>query len=54
MARGQNFNHKKKSHPGAFPEGSEMKESKNNDHKTPEEDGFLATKEAFKNRVIED
>ncbi|WP_202595338.1 hypothetical protein [Halalkalibacter okhensis] len=50
MATGKSFNHKKKGHPGAFPKGSEMKKSKNN----IEEDEYLVTKEAFRNRVTEE
>ncbi|WP_332694311.1 hypothetical protein [Halalkalibacter lacteus] len=50
MATGKSFNHKRKSHPGAFPKGSEKKKSKNN----IEEEGYLVTKEAFRNRVTEE
>ncbi len=50
LATGKSFNHKRKSHPGAFPKGSEKKKSKNN----IEEEGYLVTKEAFRNRVTEE
>ncbi|MCD8511390.1 MAG: hypothetical protein LRY73_17020 [Bacillus sp. (in: Bacteria)] len=50
MATGKSFNHKRKSHPGNFPKGSERKEAK--DRK--EEEGYISTHEAFKNRVTEE
>jgi hypothetical protein len=50
LATGKSFNHKRKSHPGEFPKGSEMKKSKNN----IEEDGYLVEKEAFRNRVSDE
>ncbi|MDG5789710.1 hypothetical protein QA612_19825 [Evansella sp. AB-P1] len=48
MARGKSLNHKKKSHPGEFPEGAEMKKTKVD---KPETQEYLGTHEAFKNRV---
>ncbi|MFA9559154.1 hypothetical protein ACERII_17740 [Evansella sp. AB-rgal1] len=48
MARGKSLNHKKKSHPGAFPKGSEEKEAK---ERTSEIEEYLGTHEAFKNRI---
>jgi len=50
MGRGKSLNHKKKSHPGEFPKGSEMKAPKNN----IKEEGYIVTAEAFKNRVEEE
>ncbi|MBD8069548.1 hypothetical protein [Bacillus sp. PS06] len=47
MSRGKSFERKKKGHPGVLPKGSEMKESKH----VPEEEEYLVTKEAFKNRT---
>ncbi|UCZ51528.1 hypothetical protein LGQ02_11660 [Bacillus shivajii] len=47
MGRGKSLNHKKKSHPGDFPKGSERQKSKHNSH----EKEYLVTDEAFKNRV---
>lgn len=54
MSTGKSHNHKRKGHPGAFPEGSENVQAKNTDTKTPDEEGYLSTKEAFKNRVTEE
>ncbi|WP_209124888.1 hypothetical protein [Alkalihalobacillus sp. BA299] len=51
MARGKSLNHKKKSHPGEFPKNSEMKKSK---VESSGDDGYLVTKEAFKNRFPEE
>ncbi|WP_227938179.1 hypothetical protein [Alkalihalobacillus deserti] len=51
MATGKSFNHKRKSHPGAFPKGSEMKKTKNNNI---EEEEYLVTKESFRNRVTDE
>ncbi|MDQ0254796.1 hypothetical protein J2S74_002175 [Evansella vedderi] len=52
MARGKSFNHKRKSHPGDFPKGSERVESKKEERSEIEE--YLGTHEAFKNRVADD
>lgn len=48
MARGKNFNHKKKSHPGNFPENSVTE--KHQKERIGDEE-FLVVREAFKNRV---
>jgi len=51
VARGENFEHKKKNHPGNFPENS-LTEKHGKEAIGDEE--FLVTREAFKNRVEED
>ncbi|WP_010171128.1 hypothetical protein [Bacillus coahuilensis] len=48
MARGKAFEHKKKGHPGDFPADSFV--SKEN-QKPLEDEEFIVTQEAFKNRV---
>ncbi len=50
MARGKNFEHKKKGHPGELPQSGKMVKGKNN----PEEAEYLVTQEAFKNRMAEE
>lgn len=49
MGRGKSFNHKRKGHPGDFPQQGKMVES----HKTEaqEDEELLVVQEAFKNRV---
>ncbi|MFJ7725004.1 hypothetical protein ACIQXV_02465 [Neobacillus sp. NPDC097160] len=51
LARGEHFEHKKKNHPGNFPEDS-LTEKHVKEAIGDEE--FLVTREAFKNRVEED
>ncbi|MFL6554502.1 MAG: hypothetical protein ACJ8MO_00130 [Bacillus sp. (in: firmicutes)] len=51
MARGEHFEHKKKGHPGKFPEDS-LTEKHTKEAVGDEE--FLVVREAFKNRVEED
>jgi hypothetical protein len=48
MARGKEFNHKRKGHPGKFPEDT-LVERKSRDAIGDEE--FIVVQEAFKNRV---
>jgi hypothetical protein len=48
LARGEHFNHKKKSHPGKFPKDT-LTERQSKDAIGDEE--FLVVREAFKNRV---
>ncbi len=48
MSRGKDFEHKKKGHPGKFPEGT-LVEKHTKDAIGDEE--FLVVREAFKNRV---
>jgi len=48
MSRGENFNHKKKQHPGNFPKNSVI-EGKATEAQEDEE--FLVVQEAFKNRI---
>jgi hypothetical protein len=48
LARGEHFNHKKKSHPGEFPKDT-LTERHSKDAIGDEE--FLVVREAFKNRV---
>lgn len=50
MARGKEFNHKRKGHPGEFPKGTEV-ERKSRDAIGDEE--FIVVQEAFKNRIEE-
>jgi hypothetical protein len=51
MARGEDFNHKKKNHPGNFPKNS-LTEKHTKAAIGDEE--FLVVREAFKNRVEEE
>ncbi|MCE4050051.1 MULTISPECIES: hypothetical protein [Bacillaceae] len=51
MARGKDFEHKKKHHPGPLPEGV-RKHTHAED--APEDEEFIVTQEAFKNRIEED
>ena len=51
LARGEHFEHKKKNHPGNFPENS-LTEKHGKEAIGDEE--FLVTQEAFKNRIEED
>ncbi|WP_170846172.1 hypothetical protein [Bacillus sp. MUM 13] len=48
MARGNEFEHKKKGHPGKFPANTQTKQ-----HTTEaqEDEEFLVVQEAFKNRI---
>jgi hypothetical protein len=48
LARGEHFNHKKKSHPGPLPE-DRITEKQSKEAIGDEE--FIVTQEAFKNRV---
>ncbi|WP_180954251.1 hypothetical protein [Bacillus sp. M6-12] len=48
MARGKSFNHKKKGHPGEFPEGI-MTEK--HTAEAPGDEELIVVQEAFKNRV---
>lgn len=48
MARGKEFNHKRKGHPGNFPENT-LVEKKSKEAIGDEE--FIVVQEAFKNRV---
>lgn len=52
MGRGKSFDHKRKGHPGNFPEGTlvEGKDKK----LTPDDDELIFVKEAFKNRIDEE
>ena len=52
MARGEHFNHKRKNHPGEFPEVA--KNDKRAATEAQEDEEFLVVQEAFKNRVGED
>ncbi|MFD5850849.1 hypothetical protein AADC60_05695 [Cytobacillus pseudoceanisediminis] len=51
MSRGVHFNHKRKHHPGEFPEHTMVER-----HTTEaqEDEEFIVTQEAFKNRFEED
>ncbi|WP_274853303.1 hypothetical protein [Bacillus methanolicus] len=51
MARGNEFNHKKKGHPGNFPENSIAKK---HTKERIEDEELIVTQEAFKNRVESD
>lgn len=52
MGRGKSFDHKRKGHPGNFPEGTLVEEK---DKKlTPDDDELIFVKEAFKNRIDEE
>ncbi|MGP7818289.1 hypothetical protein [Niallia sp. 01092] len=51
MARGKHFEHKKKHHPGPFPENTRMSTHVKD---APEDEEFIVTQEAFKNRVEEE
>lgn len=48
MSRGKEFNHKRKGHPGKFPENTQV-ERKSKDAIGDEE--FIVVQEAFKNRL---
>lgn len=48
MSRGEHFQHKKKGHPGDFPKNSVT--SKHAKERIEDEE-FIVTQEAFKNRV---
>ncbi|MBP2241885.1 hypothetical protein J2Z40_002458 [Cytobacillus eiseniae] len=52
MARGEHFNHKKKNHPGEFPENAKVNMRASTEAQEDEE--FLVVQEAFKNRVEEE
>lgn len=51
MARGNAFNHKTKSHPGNFPQNSIAEKHRK---ERIEDEEFIVTQEAFKNRVEEE
>ncbi|WP_430133747.1 hypothetical protein [Neobacillus pocheonensis] len=51
LARGEHFNHKRKHHPGEFPQNS-LAEKHGKEAIGDEE--FIVTQEAFKNRIEED
>ncbi|EIJ82134.1 hypothetical protein PB1_04330 [Bacillus methanolicus PB1] len=51
MARGKEFNHKKKGHPGNFPENSIAEK---HTKERIEDEELIVTQEAFKNRVESD
>jgi hypothetical protein len=51
MARGKSFNHKLKSHPGEFPQNSITEKHQK---ERIEDEEFIVTQEAFKNRVEEE
>ncbi|AIE59106.1 hypothetical protein [Bacillus methanolicus] len=51
MARGKELNHKKKGHPGNFPENSI---SEKHTKERIEDEELIVTQEAFKNRVESD
>lgn len=51
LARGEHFNHKKKNHPGNFPNHSVTERQTT---EAQEDEELLVTQEAFKNRVEED
>lgn len=48
MSRGVHFNHKKKQHPGNFPENSAIDKKLT---EAQEDEEFLVIQEAFKNRI---
>ncbi|WP_335871021.1 hypothetical protein [Bacillus sp. 2205SS5-2] len=48
MGRGKSFNHKKKNHPGNFPENAIAEKHAK---QKIEDQEYLVTQEAFKNRV---
>lgn len=52
IARGEHFNHKRKNHPGDFPDigGTEKRAAT----EAQEDEEFLVVQEAFKNRVEEE
>lgn len=52
MSRGNEFNHKRKGHPGNFPEGT-LVEGKTKEL-VPDDEELIVSKEAFKNRVKTD
>jgi len=49
VSRGEHYEHKKKGHPGEFPQGSEPVEKHSEEAIGDEE--LIVTREAFKNRV---
>ncbi|GAA0342047.1 hypothetical protein GCM10008967_35560 [Bacillus carboniphilus] len=51
MARGKSFDHKKKGHPGPFPQGSQVEK---HNTEAQEDEELLVVQEAFKNRVEEE
>lgn len=51
LARGEHFNHRKKNHPGNFPANSVTERQAT---EAQEDEEFLVTQEAFKNRVDEE
>ena len=51
MARGKTFNHKQKSHPGNFPNNSIAEKHQK---ERIEDEEFIVTQEAYKNRVEEE
>lgn len=51
MGRGEHFQHKKKGHPGDFPKNSVA--SKHTKERIEDEE-YIVTQEAFKNRVEEE
>ncbi|SCC33232.1 MULTISPECIES: hypothetical protein [Fictibacillus] len=51
MSRGKEFEHKKKGHPGNFPEGSITSDQ---GKEKAEVDPYIVTNEAFKNRKEEE
>lgn len=51
LARGEHFNHKKKNHPGNFPENSIAEK---HTKERIEDEELIVTQEAFKNRVEEE
>lgn len=51
LGRGENFNHKKKNHPGNFPSDSL---TERHTTEAQEDEELIVTQEAFKNRVEKD
>lgn len=51
LARGEHFNHKKKHHPGNFPEDSLTEK---HTKEAVEDEELIVTQEAFKNRIEEE
>jgi hypothetical protein len=51
MARGTEFNHKKKGHPGEFPKNSV---TERHTTEAQEDEELIVVQEAFKNRIEED
>ncbi|MFD2445089.1 hypothetical protein ACFSO7_14055 [Bacillus sp. CGMCC 1.16607] len=50
MARGNHFEHKKKGHPGDLPKNNQVERQAK---QAIEDEEFIVTQEAFKNRVEE-